>query len=88
MRGNRRQKRPEDLQGRGSRYRGQKTVYLEPPTPAQTSERERAIDAAIAQIERQVAGTGSILGAWDKEPVSPAKSEVASLKPRDERGRL
>ena len=48
MRGNRRQKRPEDLQGRGSRYRGQKTVYLKPPTPAQTSERERAIDAAIA----------------------------------------
>ncbi len=43
---------------------------------------------AIAQIERQFAGTGSILGAWDKEPVSLAKSEVASLKPRDERGRF
>ena len=88
MRGNRRQKRPEDLQGRGSRYRGQKTIYLEPPGPAQVTKRERAIDVAIAQIERQFAGTGRILGAWDKEPVSPAKSEVASLKPRDEWGRF
>ena len=84
----RRQKRPEDLQGYGSRYCGQKTIYLEPPMPAQLGERDRAIDLAIAHIERQFAGTDSILGAWDKEPVSPAKSEVASLKPRDERGRF
>ena len=81
MRGNRRQKRPEDLQGRGSRYRGQRTIYLESRTPAPLVERERAIDVAIAQIERQFARGG-------KEPVSAAKSEVAQLKPRDERGRF
>ena len=81
MRGNRRQKRPEDLQGRGSRYRGQKTIYLEPRVAAPVVERDRAIDLAIAQIERQFASGG-------KEPVSAAKSEVASLKPRDERGRF
>ena len=83
MRGNRRQKRPEDLQGRGSRYRGQKTIYLEPRvlSPEQQAERERALDVAIAQIERQFAR-------GDGEPVSPAKSEVASLRPRDERGRF
>ena len=82
MRGNRRQKRPEDLQGRGSRYRGQKTIYLEPPvlTPEQQAERERALDVAIGQIERQFAS--------GRELVSEAKSEVASLKPRDERGRF
>ena len=78
-----RQKRPEDLQGRGSRYRGQRTIYLEPRvlSPEQEANRERAIDLAIAQIERQFAGGG-------KELVSEAKSEVASLKPRDERGRF
>ena len=77
----RRQKRPEDLQGRGSRYRGQRTIYLEPRAPAQVEGRERAIDVAIAQMERQFASGG-------KEPTSAAKSEVASLKPRDERGRF
>ena len=76
-----RQKRPEDLQGRGSRYRGQRTIYLEPRVPAQVAERERALDVAIAQIERQFASGG-------KEPVSAAKSEVAQLRPRDERGRF
>ena len=78
-----RQKRPEDLQGRGSRYRGQRTIYLEPRVlaPEQEGGRERALDVAIAQIERQFArGSG--------EPVSPAKSEVAQMRPRDERGRF
>ncbi len=76
-----RQKRPEDLQGRGSRYVGQRTIYLEPRTPAPSVARERALDVAIAQIERQFAR-------GDSEPVSPAKSEVAQLRPRDERGRF
>ena len=88
VRGRHRWKRPEDLQGYGSRYRGQKTIDLQPraSTPEQEAERERAIDIAIAQIERQFAGTGRILGG--EEQVSPAKSEVAQLKPRDERGRF
>ncbi len=87
MRGNRRQKRPEDLQGRGSRHRGQKTVILE-WTPEQAAARQRAIEMAIAQVERQCSSLARSFGAGDKEPVSPAKSEVASLKPRDERGRF
>ena len=76
-----RQKRPEELQGYGSRYRGQRTIYLEPRVPAPLVERERALDVAIAQIERQFASGG-------KEPVSAAKSEVAQLRPRDEPGRF
>ncbi len=78
-----RQKRPEELQGYGSRYRGQRTVYLEPRvlSPEQEVERERALDVAIAQIERQFARGGG-------EPASAAKSEVAQLKPRDGRGRF
>ena len=87
MRGNRRQKRPEDLQGRGSRYTGTKTIVLE-WTPEQLAAREQAIGVASAQVERQYGGLGGTFGAWDKEPVSPAKSEVASLKPRDEHGRF
>src|SRR3712207_119630 len=87
MRGNRRQKRPEDLQGRGSRYRGQRTIVLE-WTPEQAAAREGAIADAIAQVERHCGGLARSFGAGEKEPVSPAKSEVANLKPRDERGRF
>ena len=56
-------------------------MYLEPRMPAQVDGRERAIDLAIAQIEREFAG-------GYKQPVSPAKSEVAQARPRDERGRF
>src|SRR5918998_5346208 len=87
MRGNRRQKRPEDLQGRGSRYTGTKTILLA-WTPEQLAAREAAIGVAIAQVERACGGLARTFGAGSREPVSPAKSEVASLRPRDERGRF
>ena len=87
MRGNRRQKRPEDLQGRGSRYTGTKTILLE-WTPEQLAAREAAIGVAIAQVERTCGGLARTFGAGSREPASAAKSEVASLKPRDARGRF
>src|ERR687894_2830498 len=77
MRGNRRQKRPEDLQGRGSRYTGTKTILLE-WTPEQLAAREAAIGVAIAQVERTCGGLARTFGAGSREPVLPAKSEVAS----------
>ena len=50
--------------------------------------RERAIAVAIGQVERQAGSLARSFGAGERGPVSLAKSEVAGLKPRDERGRF